>query len=142
MTNVYEILERARASGQRLSEKEAAVLFAAAIRLAANQGATVRGRLVELDDNAGLHLAPFDDHAAEEEPGYLAPELLAADAPRKSEPRVQVYAAGALGWELLAGAPAGEGPGPEGPLGDIVRLALTADRRERFGDLTQLADAV
>ncbi|TMA28454.1 MAG: hypothetical protein E6J78_05860, partial [Deltaproteobacteria bacterium] len=147
MTNVYEILERARASGQRLSEKEAAVLFAAAIRLAANQGATVRGRLVELDDNGGLHLAPFDDEAPEEEPGYLAPELLAADAPRKSEPRVQVYAAGALGYELLTGKRLAENarvtPAElSGPLGDIVLVALAADRRERFGDLTQLYDAV
>jgi len=29
-----------------------------------------------------------------------------------------------------------------GPLGDIVRIALAPDRRERFGDLTQLHDAV
>src|SRR5207302_8338748 len=140
MTNVYEILERARASGQRLSEKEAAVLFAAAIRLAANQGATVRGRLVELDDNAGLHLAPFDDEAPEEEPGYLAPELLAADAPRKSEPRVQVFAAGALGFELLTGhVPPGNLAELSGPPGDIVRMALAPGRRGPFGRLIQFA---
>src|SRR5262249_25780176 len=29
-----------------------------------------------------------------------------------------------------------------GPLGDIVRMALAPDRRERFGDLRQLGDAV
>jgi tetratricopeptide (TPR) repeat protein len=117
------------------------------MRLAAAQGATLRGKLVQIDDAGVLHLAPFDDQAPEDEPGYLAPELLAKDAPRKSEPRVQVYAAGALGYELLTGQRpplAGQVPGAElsGPLGDIVRMALAPDRRERFGDLTQLYDAV
>jgi tetratricopeptide (TPR) repeat protein len=147
MTNVHEILVTARAAGQQLSDKEAAVLFAAAVRLASAQGATLRGRLVEIDEAGALHLAPFDDQAPEEEMGYLAPELLAKDAPRKSEPRVQVYAAGALGYELLTGkelAEAGKVTGSElsGPLGDIIRMALAPDRRERFGDLTQLYDAV
>ena len=122
---------------------EAAVLFAAAVRLAAAQGATLRSRLVQIDDSGGLHLAQFDDQAPESEPGYLAPELHGADAPRKSEPRVQVYAAGALGFELLTGHRAPGNPAElSGPLGDIVRIALAPDRRERFGDLTQLHDAV
>ena len=143
MTNVHDILEKVRAAQQRLPPNEAAVLFAAAVRLAAAQGATLRSRLLQIDDSGGLHLSPFDDQAPEAEPGYLAPELRAADAPRKSEPRVQVYAAGALGFELLTGHRA---PGNlaelGGPLGDIVRMALAPDRRERFGDLTQLHDAV
>src|SRR5207237_6447067 len=145
MTNVHEIIEKVRSAGQRLPPGEAAVLFAAAVRLAAAQGATLRSRLVQIDDSGGLHLAQFDDQAPESEPGYLAPELHAKDAPRKSEPRVQVYAAGALGYELLTGQRAsGKPPGPElsGPLGDIVRMAVAPDRRERFGDLTQLQDAV
>jgi tetratricopeptide (TPR) repeat protein len=129
-----------------LSAHEAAVLYAAAVRLASAQGATLRGRLVQIDESGGLHLAPFDDQAPEEEPGYLAPELLGADAPRKGEPRVQVYAAGALGYELLTGQrhETGRAPSTEltGPLGDIVRMAVAADRRERFGDLTQLYDAI
>ncbi len=145
MTNVYDILEKSFATGARLPPNEAAVLFAAAVRQAAAQGATLRARLLQIDDSGVLLLAPFDDQAPESEPGYLAPELHAADAPRKSEPRVQVYAAGALGYEMLTGQRAkGHPPGPElsGPLGDIVRMALVADRRERFGDLTQLQDAV
>jgi tetratricopeptide (TPR) repeat protein len=143
MTNVHEILEKVRAAKQRLPPNEAAVLFAAALRLAAAQGATLRARLVLIDDTGGLQLAPFDDNSPETEPGYLAPELLAKDAPRKSEPRVQVYAAGALGFELLTGhVPPGNLSELSGPLGDIVRMALAPDRRERFGHLTQLLDAL
>lgn len=145
MTNVHDILEKSRATGARLQPNEAAVLFAAAVRLAAAQGATLRSRLLQIDEAGVLHVASFDDQAPESEPGYLAPELAQADAPRKSEPRVQVYAAGALGYELLTGQrAAGRPPGAElaGPLGDIVRIALANDRRERFGDLTQLHDAI
>jgi len=147
MMNVHEILEKARAAGHRLPYNEAAVLFAAAIRLAAAHGSTLRGRLVQIDEAGGLHVEAFDEHAPEAEPGYLAPELLAADAPPRTEPRVQVYAAGALGYELLTGKLApqpGQPPGPElsGALGDVVRIALAPDRRARFGDLKQLHDAV
>ncbi len=147
MMNVHEILEKARAAGHRLPYNEGAVLFAAAVRLAAAHTSTLRGRLVQIDEAGGLHVEAFDEHAPEAEPGYLAPELLAADAPARTDPRVQVYAAGALGYELLTGklAPqAGQSPGPElsGALGDVVRIALAPDRRARFGDLKQLHDAV
>src|ERR1700682_1316313 len=144
MISVHDILERSRASGQPLPAREATLLFAAAMRLAAPQGATLRSRLVGIDEQGALHLAPFDDRQPELEPGYLAPELLSADAPRKSEPRVQVYAPGALGYGVLTGRDPRAGLDAElpAPLGDIVKLALAQDRRERFGDLTQLYDAV
>jgi tetratricopeptide (TPR) repeat protein len=145
MMNLHELLEKARLSGQRLLPNEAAVLFAAAVRLAAAQNATLRGRLLQVDDTGVLHLLPFDERAPESEPSFLAPELLGKDAPRKTEPRVQVYAAGALGYELLTGhAAPKQPPGAElqGALGDIVRMALSHDRRERFGDLTQLQEAL
>lgn len=148
-TTLDQILVRARAAGQELAPAESGALFAAAIRLAAAQGATLRSQLVQLDDAGQLSLLPFDDRAPHQEPGYLAPELLEGDTEnlKLSEPRVQVYAAGALGYELFTGQPPPDprtGPGPElsGPLGDIARIALAGDRRERFGDLTQLADAV
>jgi tetratricopeptide (TPR) repeat protein len=145
MTNLFEMLERARLGGQRLLPNEAAVLFAAAVRMAATQNATLRARLLQIDDNGVLHLQKFDERAPETEPSFLAPELLGHDAPKKTEPRVQVFAAGALGYELLTGhvAPP-HAPGPElsGALGDIVRMALSQDRRERFQDLVQLHEAI
>jgi hypothetical protein len=147
MITARDILEKARASGHRLPYNEAAVLFAAAVRLAAAQDATIRGWLVLIDEAGGLHVGVFDEHAPEAEPAFLAPELMTADAPDKSDPKVQVYAAGVLGYELLTGklAPTpGQPPGPElsGALGAVVRRALAADRRERIEDLRQLHEEV
>ena len=147
MITLHDILERARAAGQKLAAGEALWLFAAVTRLAAAQKSTVRSRLVHLDGAGAMQLGRFDEKRAEDEQGYLAPELLERGAPAKSEPRVQVYAAGALGYELLTGQPAPDprkGPGAElaGPFADLVRIAMAHDRRERFGDLQQLREAV
>jgi len=146
VVTLHDILERARASGQKLSPGEALCLFAAVTRLAAEKKATLRSRLVQIDQNGALQVSRFDEKRPEDEPGYLAPELLEKGGPRKDEPRVQVYAAGALGYELLTGHPPDPrtGPGPEltGPAADVVRIALSRDRRERFGDLGQLREAV
>ena len=147
MITLHDILERARAAGQKLAAGEALWLFAAVTRLAAAQKSTVRSRLVHLDPSGSIQLARFDEKRADDEPGYLAPELLERGPPAKTEPRVQVYAAGALGYELLTGQPAPnprKGPGPEltGPVADLVRIAMARDRRERFGDLQQLREAV
>src|SRR5712692_3514897 len=147
LITLHDILERARAAGQKLAAGEALWLFAAVTRLAAAQKSTVRSRLVHLDPSGSIQLARFDEKRADDEPGYLAPELLERGPPAKTEPRVQVYAAGALGYELLTGQPAPDprkGPGPEltGPVADLVRIAMARDRRERFGDLQQLREAV
>jgi tetratricopeptide (TPR) repeat protein len=147
MTTLREILDKARAAKQRLPPNEAAVVFAAVVRLASAQKASVRARLVQIDDAGGLRLAPLDERIAETDGGYEAPELLAANGPRKNDPRVQVYAAGALGYELLTGRTPpqpGSVPGAElaGPVGDVVRMAMAPDRRERFGDLAQLQQAL
>ena len=146
MVTLHDILERARASGQKLSPGEALWLFAAVTREAAEKKATVRARLVQIDANGVLQLARFDEKRPEDEPGYLAPELFEKGGPRKDEPRVQVYAAGALGYEIFTGHPPEQRkvPGPEltGPAADVVRIAMTQDRRERFGDLHQLREAV
>jgi tetratricopeptide (TPR) repeat protein len=145
MITVLEILERARTAGQRLPYNEAAVLFAAAVRLAAANDSTVRARLLQIDDTGGLRLEPFDEEASEADPAYLAPELLSPEAPDKNDPKVQVYAAGVLGYELLTGKhapPSGHSTDLSGPLGEVLRLALAADRRTRIEDLKQLEEAV
>jgi tetratricopeptide (TPR) repeat protein len=143
--SLQQLIDRARAAGQQLPAEEAGLLFAAAVRLAAEQGAPLRPSRLLLLMSGAVALASRDE--GEDRPGYLAPELAAADPPRRTEGRVQVFAAGALGYELLCGRPPPElpaTPGAElhGPLGDVVRVALSADRRERFGDLQQLLDAI
>ena len=147
MINAHEILEKARGAGQRLPYNEAAVLLAAAVRLAAANDSTIRARLVQIDEAGGLHVEGFDEEAPEPEPAYLAPELLTPDAPDKTDPKVQVYAAGMLGYELLTGKlplSAGQSPGPElsGPLAAVIGRALSIDRRARIEDLRELQEAV
>jgi tetratricopeptide (TPR) repeat protein len=147
MITAREILDKARASGHRLPYNEAAVLFAAAVRLAAVNDSTLRGWLVLIDEAGGLHVGVFEENAPEAEPAFLAPELMTADAPDKSDPKVQVYAAGVLGYELLSGKLAltpGQSPGAElsGALGEVVRRALSPDRRARIEDLRQLHEEV
>jgi tetratricopeptide (TPR) repeat protein len=145
VATVRDILERARAAGETIPQPEAEALFSAAVRLSVEQGLVPRPHQLRLDDHGSLTFAR--DESGPLAPEYLAPELSSDDPPRRSEPRVLVYAAGALGYELLCGqtpkvppeAPAGE---LAGPLADLVRLALSPDRRERFGDLQQLLDAV
>jgi tetratricopeptide (TPR) repeat protein len=147
MINAHEILEKARGAGQRLPYNEAAVLFAAAVRLAAANDSTIRAHLVQIDEAGGLHLEGFDEEAPEPEPAYLAPELLTPDAPDKTDPKVQVYAAGMLGYELLTGKlplSAGQSPGAElsGPLAEVIGRSLSIDRRTRIEDLRELQEAV
>src|SRR5262249_58508138 len=64
-----------------------------------------------------------------------------------NDPQVLVYAAGALGYELLAGEPppsaAVQFPRElSGPLGEVVRVALAPHPRDRYASLDQMSDAL
>ncbi|MFL5379071.1 MAG: hypothetical protein ACJ787_14270 [Myxococcales bacterium] len=147
MATLHEILERARAAQQRIPPGESAWLLAAVVRIAAARNTTLRSRLVQLDANGNVSVLPFMDSRPDEELSYRAPELFGADAPPMDEPRVQVYAAGALGYELLTGQTPPDprvGPGTElsGPIGDVLRMAMARDRRERFASLEELRQAI
>lgn len=147
MATLHEIFERARAAQQRIPPGESAWLLAAVVRIAAARNTTLRSRLVQLDANGNISVLPFTDSRPEDAMSYLAPELFGSDAPQMEEPRVQVYAAGALGYELLTGQTPPDpraGPGSElaGPLGDVLRMAMAKDRRERFASLEELRQAI
>jgi tetratricopeptide (TPR) repeat protein len=140
--SLAQLFERVRAAGERLSEEEAGLLFAAAVRLGSEQGAALHPARLLLLAGGALEVASREE--GWDHPGYLAPELAQPDPPRRTEGRVQVFAAGALGFELLTGSPPEPGAALElhGPLADVIRVSLSPDRRERFGDLQQLSDAI
>ncbi|MBS2025496.1 MAG: hypothetical protein JST92_24110, partial [Deltaproteobacteria bacterium] len=85
--SLQDVFDRARASGAWLTPAEADLVFAAAVRVASENGAPpVPGRIL-LAPDGHLSVSQVDPP---ERRAYLAPELLAADPPRRTEPRVQV----------------------------------------------------
>jgi tetratricopeptide (TPR) repeat protein len=142
--SLQEIFERARAAQEWVPPMEADLLFAAALKKAVELGVPLSPAKVMLREGGFLELVMKDTGAEPEQ--YRAPEA-GLDDPRRLDPRALVYSAGAVGYELFTGLPPPRpphGPGPEltGPLGDVVRVAMAQDRRERFSDLQQLFDAV
>jgi len=142
--SLREIFDRARAAQEWVPPAEADLLFAAALRKAVEQGAPLSPARIILREGGFLELIMQDTGPEPED--YRAPELAIGDLQRP-DARTEVYAAGAVGYELFTGLPPPRppsGPGPEltGPLGDVVRMAMAHDRRERFADLQQLFDAV
>jgi tetratricopeptide (TPR) repeat protein len=142
--SLQEIFERARAAQEWVPPMEADLLFAAALKKAVELGVPLSPAKVMLREGGFLELVMKDTGPEPEQ--YRAPEA-GLDDPRRLDPRALVYSAGAVGYELFTGLPPPRpphGPGPEltGPLGDVVRVAMAQDRRERFSDLQQLFDAV
>jgi len=143
--SLEKLLELARRDGATLSERLVAHLFCAAVWRAAVAGAALRTWRILLDPVEGLRLDVADrGEDGEEESGYLAPE--ASEAPA-NDPQVLVYAAGALGYELLAGEPppsaAVRVPRElSGPLGQVVRVALAPHPRNRYAALDQMSEAL
>jgi hypothetical protein len=145
--SVEKLLEVVRLKGGALPQRLAAHLFCAAVWRGAVAGTSLRPRLILLDPLDGLRLEPANRASSvERENGYLAPEVLAGGA-ATNDPQVLVYAAGALGYELLAGEPPPAAPVRmpaelAGPLGEVVRVAMAPQRRDRFQALEQMSEAL
>ncbi len=89
------------------------LLFAAALRKAVELGVSLSPARVMLREGGFLEIGMQDTGPEPEE--YRAPEM-AESYPRRVDARAQVYAAGAVGYELFTGLPPPRppnGPGPE-----------------------------
>ena len=137
MTSVEPRPDKTR---QKLLPPEVALpVLCAAVRQAADAGVSLRPRLLKFlgDGQVSLDLGQAPG-GAEERPGYLAPEVVAGLSP-PDDPRALVYAAGALGFELLTGNPVPDRRfASDKPLGAVLAKAL-APAHQRFASLAQLA---
>jgi len=139
--SVASFLSKAQRKGTELSPAVTGALLLAAVRLSDAKGQAVRSYQLLVDDAGGIDLLSGEPPTGD---GYAAPELRNG-AVLPDDPRVLVYAAGALGYELVTLTPpqAGLGTGPEvhGPLAKVIRKAM-ADRQKRFKNLTEMARAI
>ncbi|HYV64668.1 MAG TPA: tetratricopeptide repeat protein [Myxococcales bacterium] len=125
---------------QKLLPPEVAVpLLCAAVRQAAEAGVSLRPRLLKFHGDGQVSLDLSQASAgAEDRPGYVAPEVVAGLCPL-DDPRALVYAAGALGFELLTGSPIPDRRfASDKPLAAVLARAL-APAHQRFASLDQLA---
>jgi len=139
--SVASFLSKAQRKGTELPPAVSGALLLAAVRLSDAKGQAVRPYQLLVDDAGGIDLLTGEPPTGD---GYAAPELRNG-AVLPDDPRVLVYAAGALGYELVTLTPpqAGVGVGPEvhGPLAKLIRKAM-AERQKRFKNLTEMARAI
>jgi tetratricopeptide repeat protein len=130
-----------RARGAELPPALSGALLLAAVRLSDQMAEAVRPERLTVDESGNLALGP--NRGIPENEVYQAPELRnGAALPR--DPRVLVYAAGALGYELVTLSPLADTSGSElkGPLAPIIRKAVAKDRKRRFRNLDEMALAI
>lgn len=140
--SVASFLTQAQKKGVELPPALSGALLLAAVRLSDAQHQAVRPYQLLVDDDGALELLAGDAPATD---GYAAPELRNG-AVLSDDARVLVFAAGALGYELVTLTPprqGEEGAGPEvkGPLAPVIRKAL-AERQHRFKSLRDMARAI
>ena len=139
--SVASFLSKAQRKGTELPPAVSGALLLAAVRLSDAKGQAVRAYQLLVDDGGGIDLLTGEPPIGD---GYAAPELRNG-AVLPDDPRVLVYAAGALGYELVTLTPpqAGLGAGVEvhGPLAKLIRKAM-AERQKRFKNLTEMARAI
>jgi Tfp pilus assembly protein PilF len=139
--SVASFLAQAQKKGAEFPAALSGALLLAAIRLSESKMQAVRPYQLLVDDDGALDLLigdpPTDD-------GYAAPELRNG-AVLPEDPRVLVYAVGALGYELITLTPPrpGQGKGGEltGPLAPVIRKAMS-DRQQRYKTLGDMARAI
>lgn len=140
--SVAAFLDRVRERGAELPPPLSGALLLAAVRLSEARAQPLRPDLLEVDGDGGLELR---DGGPDVETAYASPELRKGSALER-DPRVLVWAAGALGYELvtLRRLQLGQEPGPEvpGPLAPVIRRALANERKKRFRNLAEMAEAI
>ena len=146
--SLQQLLELVRLKDGVLPELLAGHLLCAAVWRATVAGASLRPGMILLDAAEGMRLdlayPPVGVQGGD--PGYLAPEAASREFDI-TDPQVLVYAAGALGYELLTGSPPQSPPlqpRPElaGPVGEVVRVALAPSRVDRFHRLEEMNEAL
>lgn len=139
--SVASFLTKAQKKGAELPPELSGALLLAAVRLSDAKGQAIRPYQLLVDDDGKLDLLTGDPPTGD---GYAAPELRNG-AVLPDDPRVLVYAAGALAYELVTLTPPqpGEGAGLalQGPLAKLIRKAM-ADRQKRFKNLVEMARAI
>jgi tetratricopeptide (TPR) repeat protein len=135
--SVSAFLAQVRERGAELPPALSGALLLAAVRLSEEKSQALRPGLLMVDDDGELSLVEGEA----EDGGYAAPELAKGHAPPR-DPRVLVYAAGALGCELCTlHAPDGNRDFA-GPLAPVLRKALAPERKKRYRNLGEMAQAI
>ena len=139
--SVASFLAQAQKKGAELPASLSSALLLAAIRLSEKKAQAIRPYQLLVDDDGALDLLTGDPPAGD---AYAAPELRNG-AVLPEDPRVLVYAAGALGYELITLRPppakADEGAPLKGPLAPVIRKAM-ADRQQRYKTVADMARAI
>ena len=138
--SVASFLAQAQKKGTDLPLALSGALLLAAVRLSEKKMQAVRPYQLLVDDDGALDLLTGEPPIGD---GYAAPELRNG-AVLPEDPRVLVYAIGALGYELITLTP----PRPEGkpqelrgPFAPVIRKAM-ADRQQRYKSLADMARAI
>ena len=139
--SVASFLAQAQKKGTELPVALSGAVLLAALRLSENKMQAVRPYQLLVDDDGALDLLTGEPPTGD---GYAAPELRNG-AVLPEDPRVLVYAAGALGYHLTTLTPprVGQGKSAEltGPLAPVIRKAMS-DRQQRYKSLADMARAI